>query len=150
MIGDVHAVTNSESFFILIGIFIGVTINAVIIGNLGAIVADLDSHGEAFRSLCDEDRHTMDKLGTPKKLQTQVIAFNEFKWTLRHGANPYAMLQSLPPTLRSRVMWYIRKEFLYGCEVLNACPEVYIYCVCLCVSSLNRSILYGTDQIEIF
>lgn len=132
VIGDVTPASCLETAFCFCCIAAGMTVNAMIIGQVVAAVANSDASSTELRMRADRLETFMQKHKMPLQLRRRVNAFmsslqmsTDQVDSVTGTLSSKALAQSaLPHTLRARVCAAVRLPVLARCPIFELCPEV--------------------------
>ena len=119
VIGDVVPVSCGETLFVFLAILFGMSVNAVIIGAIASLVANLESEAADFLARDDALKAYLHAHALPAALRERVEDFMaQLCRANRAGArHSLAAMESLPRTLRMAVA-----ESTAQVAVIKACP----------------------------
>ncbi|KAK7231421.1 hypothetical protein SO694_00072199 [Aureococcus anophagefferens] len=132
VIGDVTPATCFETLYVFICIAAGMSINAMIIGQITAAIADSDASSTELSVRADRLEKYMQQHRVPLKLRSRVNAFmnslttaTDTSGAITNTASGESLAAStLPHTLRARVCVAIRLPVLTRCPIFESCTEV--------------------------
>lgn len=114
VIGDVIPVNTGETGFAFAMMIVGMIINALIIGNIAAVVASLDTPIARFRTKVDELEGYFEAVGLPSFLCDKAIDYLEYEFGRKMGFDEDEMMADLPCK-------YCR--YLCLCSSSHKCPH---------------------------
>ena len=120
VIGDVIPVTVRETVFAFAAMIVGMIINALIIGNIAAVVASLDTPIAKFRTKVDELEGYFEAVGLPSFLCEKAIDYLEYEFGRKMGFDEDEMMDDLPYTLRMEVVSHQRYHTLKSCLLFES------------------------------
>ena len=118
IIGDVIPINLSETLYCLVWMFVGVMINAVIIGNIGNLVADLETDSSAFIRRMENIRNYMYHNNVPLSLQDRIQHYIDFLWDSKRDPNEMKIIYDLPMSLQVAVSNTLRTNLVKSCPFL--------------------------------
>lgn len=121
-IGEVPGpVTDWEFVFVICNYLVGVLIFATIVGMVGGIVTNMNSHRTEFQSRLDSIKQYMRYRSVGKDLQARVIKWFDYLWTSKHSLEEHKLLQSLPDKLKAEVAIHVHFETLRKVQLFEEC-----------------------------
>lgn len=121
VIGDVIPINVSETLYCLIWMYVGVTINAVIIGNIANLVTNLANDSSSFVQRMDNIKNYMHHNRVPGKVQHRVHHYLDFIWHSKGGLNEQQIVHDLPISLQMAVFHDIRLNMVKSCPFFEYC-----------------------------
>lgn len=123
VIGDVVPVSVSETLYCLIWMYAGVTINAVIIGNIANLVADLETEQSQFIRRVDKIKNYMFLNHVAEEMSNRAQHYLDYLWSSQEGINESLILMDLPHSLQIAISNALRKEFIQSCPIFDTCDD---------------------------
>ncbi len=120
----------------------GVLIFASIVGNVGAMISNMNATRAAFQSRVDTLKHYMHFRHVSKVLEQRVIRWFDYLWTNQKTIDEQEVLKSLPNKLRAEIAINVHLDTLKKVKTVsfqNIYVEVIIkrlkviFCVCVFV-----------------
>jgi len=99
---------------------------AQVIGTYCGIVAALSPEINAFHETMDELNRFMHNELLPADMRRRLREYYHFSKHLRLGQTRRALLESMPSTLKSEVVWLINSEWLQKVYFLRASPRPFL------------------------
>ncbi|CAM9770115.1 unnamed protein product, partial [Phaeothamnion confervicola] len=121
-IGDTPMANYGETLYVFLWILFGLTINAIIIGNVASLVANLDSKQAQYFATADALKRYMNRNDVPMATRARVNGYMGLVWA-RHGGlleREDDEFEDLPLTLRQLVCEHSRVRQLI--RHLRQCP----------------------------
>jgi CRP-like cAMP-binding protein len=126
VIGDVLPTTCLETLYVFICILLGMTVNAVIIGNIAGLVANLDTDSAAHNSKADALNAYMHHHHIPLHLQQRVVVYMRYVWNMHNGGTineEFDTLSNLPVTLQQDLAVSSKLPFIKKCPFFDFCSD---------------------------
>ncbi|GMH89258.1 hypothetical protein TrVE_jg3161 [Triparma verrucosa] len=150
--GDIVPLTNSETVWVIISMYIGVVITSCSIANLQLLVTNMDAARTNFQLKMDSLKMYMVYRRLPNHLQNRINSFYDYQWDLLRGADEHEFLQELPKSLQQQVANYMSRDLLKSLPVLrkanNALLNALVDCVEANIYSPNDEILRPGEQLK--
>ena len=101
---------------------IGVTINALIIGNVANIVANLETDSSDFARRVDDIKSYLSRHKLSYDLHSRVDDFTRYLWAAHSGStNEDDFILRLPYTLQTAVTEHTRTKHIRNCPFFDFC-----------------------------
>ncbi|KAI3382677.1 hypothetical protein SNEBB_003900 [Seison nebaliae] len=151
--GNISANTNKEQIFAIIAMILGALLNAIVFGNITAIIQQLYSRRTAFHSRIRDLHDFWEIHHLPKELQQKMHDILENTWNNNRGIDPDNILKDFPRDLQNEIQMHLNKEFLalpifreasVGC--LKSLAKHVMQMICL----PDNYLLHAGDPIEQF
>ena len=91
---------------------VGVLIFASIVGNVGAMISNMNATRATFQSRVDALKHYMHFRHVSKDLEQRVIRWFDYLWTNQKTVDEQEVLKSLPNKLRAEIAINVHLETL--------------------------------------
>eukprot|EP00891_Asterochloris_glomerata_P005349 jgi/Astpho2/5349/Aster-x1289 len=101
--GDVRPVTNAERSYAIVGMLIGASLYAYMVGSICGIVASMGAEKLEFYSLMDSLNHFMKRSRLPLPVRRRLREFLRYRRTHRSLQDYPQLMQVLSPALRAEV-----------------------------------------------
>jgi CRP-like cAMP-binding protein len=101
-----------EALFSLGVLFVGVSMYATIIGNVGSLLSNLDSTAVMFREKLDSITAYMHYKEIPPAIQARVHDYYEYLWHRQKGLDESEILRDLPNSMRTDIALYLNRDVL--------------------------------------
>lgn len=82
---------------------VGVLIFATIVGNIGAMISNMNATRATFHNRVDVLKHYMQFRHVSKGLEQRIICFLDYIWTNQKTVNEQEVFRSLPTKLRAEI-----------------------------------------------
>lgn len=145
VIGDVYPINVSETLYCFLWMYAGVTINAVIIGNIANLVADLETEQSQFVRRVDKIKSYIHLNRIPIEVANRVEHYLDYLWSSKQGINESHILVDLPHSLKVAVSNSLRLEFIQACPIFDSCEDSILRDI---AHSLDSQ-LYSTEDIVV-
>ncbi|NJO70627.1 MAG: cyclic nucleotide-binding domain-containing protein [Oscillatoriales cyanobacterium RM1_1_9] len=111
--GDITPKNDIEIIFTLMVMFLGVSMYAFIIGNVAALIANLNATKSRFREKLTQIQSYMGERKIPHPLQKQVRRYYQYMWEYsRDTSLGIEFLDELPNSLKAKVYLYLYQDLL--------------------------------------
>eukprot|EP00873_Tetraselmis_striata_P010258 jgi/Tetstr1/430522/TSEL_020321.t1 len=129
--GDVTPQTDVERVYVTLGMVVGASIYAYMVGNVCSIIAGMNAGEEKFRMEMDSLNQFMEANGLPKDLRKELRAFYRYRnsnVTIHEGQD---VLKTLTPRLQSYVAGYTHASWLQHTDLFRSFPADLVVELCL-------------------
>lgn len=99
----------------------GVLIFASIVGNVGAMISNMNATRAAFQSRVDTLKHYMHFRHVSKVLEQRVIRWFDYLWTNQKTIDEQEVLRSLPTKLRAEIAINVHLDTLKKVNSVYIC-----------------------------
>ena len=140
VIGDVVPTTIVETDFVFLTIFVGMTVNAVIIGNIAGLVANLETDSSIFLTKSDALKGYMHHHKIKKGLQSRVNRYLSDVWTVHSGwtvEDEKKIMSTMPLTLQAEFQYLWKLPYIKKCPFFDFCSEEIIKALALSLKPLR-------------
>ncbi|HAN74275.1 MAG TPA: cyclic nucleotide-binding protein [Planktothrix sp. UBA10369] len=111
--GDITPQNNIELIFTFIVMFLGVSLYAFIIGNVAAIISNLDASKNRFRDKLGQIQSYMWERKIPRSLQKNVLDYYQYMWEYNRDISiDFDLLDELPHSIKTQMYCYLYQELL--------------------------------------
>ncbi|WRH66153.1 MAG: ion transporter [Planktothrix sp. GU0601_MAG3] len=111
--GDITPQNNIELIFAFTVMFLGASLYAFIIGNVAAIIANLDASKNRFRDKLGQVQSYMWERQIPRSLQKNVLDYYQYMWEYNRDVSmDFELLDELPHSLKTQIYCYLYQELL--------------------------------------
>ncbi|KAG7282019.1 hypothetical protein CRUP_020124 [Coryphaenoides rupestris] len=100
---------------------VGVLIFASIVGNVGAMISNMNATRATFQSRVDALKHYMHFRHVSKDLEQRVIRWFDYLWTNQKTVDEQEVLKSLPNKLRAEIAINVHLETLKKVRIFQDC-----------------------------
>ncbi|KAM4621790.1 cyclic nucleotide-gated cation channel-like [Polymixia lowei] len=114
-------VRDEEYLFLVFDFLVGVLIFASIVGNVGAMISNMNATRAAFQSRVDALKHYMHFRHVSKELEQRVIRWFDYLWTNQKAVDEQEVLKSLPNKLRAEIAINVHLETLKKVRIFQDC-----------------------------
>ncbi|KAM6953772.1 cyclic nucleotide gated channel subunit alpha 2a [Aplochiton taeniatus] len=114
-------VRDEEYLFLVFDFLVGVLIFASIVGNVGAMISNMNATRAAFQSRVDALKHYMHFRHVSKELEQRVIHWFDYLWTNQKAVDEQEVLKSLPNKLRAEIAINVHLETLKKVRIFQDC-----------------------------
>ncbi|KAM3867381.1 cyclic nucleotide-gated cation channel-like [Diretmus argenteus] len=114
-------VRDEEYLFLVFDFLIGVLIFASIVGNVGAMISNMNATRATFQSRVDALKHYMHFRRVSKELEQRVIRWFDYLWTNQKAVDEQEVLKSLPNKLRAEIAINVHLETLKKVHIFQDC-----------------------------
>lgn len=113
--------TNTEYIFVICDYLIGILMFAMIVGNVGNIIANTQKSKAKFQTKMDNIKVYMKKTNVPEHLREKVIKWFDYLWTHGHPVDDQHVLNTLPEKLKAEIGIYVHFETLKKVDFFSVC-----------------------------
>ncbi|XP_056145863.1 cyclic nucleotide-gated cation channel-like [Lampris incognitus] len=114
-------VRDEEFLFLVFDFLVGVLIFASIVGNVGAMISNMNATRAAFQSRVDALKHYMHFRHVSKELEQRVIRWFDYLWSNQKAVDEQEVLKSLPNKLRVEIAINVHLETLKKVRIFQDC-----------------------------
>nr|XP_033489552.1 cyclic nucleotide-gated cation channel-like isoform X2 [Epinephelus lanceolatus] len=114
-------VRDEEYLFLIFDFLVGVLIFASIVGNVGAMISNMNATRAAFQSRVDTLKHYMQFRHVSKVLEQRVIRWFDYLWTNQKTIDEQEVLRSLPNKLRAEIAINVHLDTLKKVRIFQDC-----------------------------
>ncbi|KAG9341702.1 hypothetical protein JZ751_018766 [Albula glossodonta] len=121
-IGEMPApVRDEEYLFVVFDFLVGVLIFATIVGNVGAMISNMNATRAEFQARIDAIKHYMQFRKVSKELEARVIKWFDYLWTNKKAVDEQEVLRNLPNKLRAEIAINVHLETLKKVRIFQDC-----------------------------
>uniref|UniRef100_A0A671QGQ3 Cyclic nucleotide gated channel subunit alpha 2a n=1 Tax=Sinocyclocheilus anshuiensis TaxID=1608454 RepID=A0A671QGQ3_9TELE len=121
-IGEVPApVRDEEYLFVVFDFLVGVVIFATIVGNVGAMISNMNATRAEFQAHIDAIKHYMQFRKVSKELEARVIKLFDYLWTNKKAIDEQDVLKNLPNKLRAEIAINVHLDTLKKVRIFQDC-----------------------------
>lgn len=124
--GDITPETQPEMILTMAIMGIGVAMHAYIIGNVSALVANLNARKALFQQKMDSINGYMDYRQLPQELKQRVRRYYEYLWSCNNGLDEEEIFEDLSPPLRQEITLHLNQEILEKVPLFQGCDQSFI------------------------
>ncbi|XP_036933683.1 cyclic nucleotide-gated olfactory channel-like isoform X3 [Acanthopagrus latus] len=114
-------VRDEEYLFLIFDFLVGVLIFASIVGNVGAMISNMNATRATFQSRVDTLKHYMHFRHVSKMLEQRVIRWFDYLWTNQKTIDEQEVLRSLPNKLRAEIAINVHLDTLKKVRIFQDC-----------------------------
>ncbi|XP_029298256.1 cyclic nucleotide-gated cation channel-like isoform X1 [Cottoperca gobio] len=114
-------VRDEEYLFLIFDFLVGVLIFASIVGNVGAMISNMNATRATFQSRVDTLKHYMQFRHVSKVLEQRVIRWFDYLWTNQKTIDEQEVLRSLPNKLRAEIAINVHLDTLKKVRIFQDC-----------------------------
>ena len=129
--GDIVPSRNAEMLYAMLVMVLGVGVYGYVIGNVAALLANLDPARVRHRELVDRITAFMRYRQFPASLQGRILDYYEYLWENRLGYDESAAISELPPTLRTEVSLFLNGDILQKVPLFRGASGDFIKAIAL-------------------
>lgn len=125
--GDITPQNNVELIFTFTVMFLGVSLYAFIIGNVAAIISNLDASKNRFRDKLGQVQSYMGERKIPRNLQKNVLDYYQYMWEYNRDISmDFELLDELPHSLKTQIYCYLYQELLEKVPIFQDAEPCFI------------------------
>lgn len=110
-----------EFLFVTIDFIFGVLIFATIVGNVGAMISNMNASRSAFQMYMDRVKRYMEIRSVPAQLEKRIIKWFQYIWNNKQTLDEEEILQKLPDRLRAEIAIYVHLDTLKRVSIFADC-----------------------------
>ncbi|XP_041440163.1 cyclic nucleotide-gated cation channel alpha-3 isoform X2 [Xenopus laevis] len=114
-------VKDIEFIFVVFDFLIGVLIFATIVGNVGAMISNMNASKAEFQSKIDSIKQYMQFRKVSKDLEARVIKWFDYLWTNKKTMDEKEVLKSLPDKLKAEIAINVHLDTLKKVRIFQDC-----------------------------
>lgn len=146
---DVNPTTATEKMFVSVMLFIGIVINASIIGSAANLLANLDKEAIARKNQLDSINDYLRFKKVPLKLQNKIRRYYEYALNSRMQDPTEKMFADLPDRLKLQLRLNLHAEFIRKVPLFKVCSHAGIIAIVQClvqVVAMPGEIIIAQDE----
>lgn len=116
-------VRDVEYLFVVADFLIGVLIFATIVGNVGAMISNMNASRALFQAKIDSIKQYMQFRKVSKDLEARVVKWFDYLWTEDKTCNEKEVLKYLPDKLKAEIAISVHLETLRKVCIFQDCEE---------------------------
>uniref|UniRef100_A0A8C6MFJ7 Cyclic nucleotide gated channel subunit alpha 3 n=1 Tax=Nothobranchius furzeri TaxID=105023 RepID=A0A8C6MFJ7_NOTFU len=121
-IGETPAPVRDVEFLFVIGDFLtGVLIFASIVGNVGAMISNMNASRAEFQAKIDSIKQYMQFRKVTKDLEARVIKWFDYLWTEKKTCDEKEVLKNLPDKLKAEIAINVHLDTLKKVRIFQDC-----------------------------
>ncbi|XP_047669492.1 cyclic nucleotide-gated channel cone photoreceptor subunit alpha isoform X2 [Tachysurus fulvidraco] len=114
-------VKDVEYLFVVTDFLIGVLIFATIVGNVGAMISNMNASRADFQAKIDSIKQYMQFRKVSKDLEARVIKWFDYLWTEKKTCDERAVLKNLPDKLKAEIAINVHLDTLKKVRIFQDC-----------------------------
>uniref|UniRef100_A0A8C9R750 Cyclic nucleotide gated channel subunit alpha 3 n=1 Tax=Scleropages formosus TaxID=113540 RepID=A0A8C9R750_SCLFO len=114
-------VRDIEYLFVVCDFLIGVLIFATIVGNVGAMISNMNASRADFQAKIDSIKQYMQFRKVTKDLEARVIKWFDYLWTNKKTCDEKEVLKNLPDKLKAEIAINVHLDTLKKVRIFQDC-----------------------------
>ncbi|XP_057194049.1 cyclic nucleotide-gated channel cone photoreceptor subunit alpha isoform X1 [Triplophysa rosa] len=114
-------VKDFEYLFVVADFLIGVLIFATIVGNVGAMISNMNASRAEFQAKIDSIKQYMQFRKVSKDLEARVIKWFDYLWTEKKTCDEKEVLKNLPDKLKAEIAINVHLDTLKKVRIFQDC-----------------------------
>uniref|UniRef100_A0A6Q2Z9Y7 Cyclic nucleotide-binding domain-containing protein n=1 Tax=Esox lucius TaxID=8010 RepID=A0A6Q2Z9Y7_ESOLU len=114
-------VRDFEYIFVVADFLIGVLIFATIVGNVGAMISNMNKNRADFQAKIDSIKQYMQFRKVSKELEARVIKWFDYLWTEKKTCDEKEVLKNLPDKLKAEIAIDVHLDTLKKVKIFQEC-----------------------------
>lgn len=114
-------VRDIEYFFVVVDFLTGVLIFATIVGNVGAMISNMNAARVEFQAKIDSIKQYMQFRKVTKDLEARVVKWFDYLWTEEKTCDEKLVLKNLPDKLKAEIAINVHLETLRKVRIFQDC-----------------------------
>ncbi|XP_054915313.1 cyclic nucleotide-gated cation channel alpha-3-like isoform X2 [Poeciliopsis prolifica] len=114
-------VRDIEYFFVVADFLTGVLIFATIVGNVGAMISNMNAARVEFQAKIDSIKQYMQFRKVTKDLEARVVKWFDYLWTEGKSCDEKLVLKNLPDKLKAEIAINVHLETLSKVRIFQDC-----------------------------
>lgn len=114
-------VRDVEYFFVVVDFLTGVLIFATIVGNVGAMISNMNAARAEFQAKIDSIKQYMQFRKVTKDLEARVVKWFDYLWTEGKTCDEKQVLKNLPDKLKAEIAINVHLETLRKVRIFQDC-----------------------------
>lgn len=114
-------VRDIEYFFVVADFLTGVLIFATIVGNVGAMISNMNTERVEFQAKIDSIKQYMQFRKVSKDLEARVVKWFDYLWTEDKTCDEKQVLKNLPDKLKAEIAINVHLETLRKVRIFQDC-----------------------------
>ncbi|XP_053311156.1 cyclic nucleotide-gated cation channel alpha-3 [Spea bombifrons] len=114
-------VKDVEYLFVVFDFLIGVLIFATIVGNVGAMISNMNASRAEFQAKIDSIKQYMQFRKVTKDLEARVIKWFDYLWTNKKTMDEKEVLKNLPDKLKAEIAINVHLDTLKKVRIFQDC-----------------------------
>lgn len=114
-------VRDVEYFFVVADFLTGVLIFATIVGNVGAMISNMNAARAEFQAKVDSIKQYMQFRKVSKELEARVVKWFDYLWTENKSCDEKQVLKNLPDKLKAEIAINVHMDTLRKVRIFQDC-----------------------------
>ncbi|XP_041935838.1 cyclic nucleotide-gated channel cone photoreceptor subunit alpha-like [Alosa alosa] len=114
-------VRDIEYLFVVADFLIGVLIFATIVGNVGAMISNMNASRAEFQAKIDSIKQYMQFRKVTKDLEARVVKWFDYLWTEKKTCDEKEVLKNLPDKLKAEIAINVHMDTLRKVRIFQDC-----------------------------
>ncbi|XP_034029218.1 cyclic nucleotide-gated channel cone photoreceptor subunit alpha-like [Thalassophryne amazonica] len=114
-------VQDTEYLFVVVDFLTGVLIFATIVGNVGAMISNMNAARVEFQAKIDAIKQYMQFRKVSKDLEARVVKWFDYLWTEEKTCDEKQVLKNLPDKLKAELAINVHLEILSKVRIFQDC-----------------------------
>ena len=124
--GDIVPRTNMERSFAAAVQLLGWICNAIVFGNVGALILELDSSGARYKEKQETIGQIINLYMMPPDLAARLRMSVNVLWKLQKGLNSEEVLDDLPGNLQAEILMQSQTGIVQKAHMFKGCPDQFV------------------------
>lgn len=124
--GDIPARTDTEKLFAIVVMIFGVGTYGYIIGNVTGILSNIDPARAHYLETMEKLTAFMRYRNIPSSLQKRIQEYYVYLWEKRLGYDETTVITSLPPSLRTEVSLFLKRDVIERVPLFRGASQQFI------------------------
>lgn len=124
--GDITPTTNAERLFVIGMMLLGVGVYGFAIGNVASMLTRIDPARAHYIENMEKLAAFMRYKAVPEDLRRRMTDFYTYLWEKRLGYDEAAILMSLPPSLRTEVSLFLKRDVIQRVPLFKDAGEAFV------------------------
>ena len=124
--GDIIPVGVVQKIYTIFVQILGVGVYGLLIGNLASIISQTDPAKARYNENMEKLSALLHFQALPRDLQKRIQEYYTYLWKRRLGYDEHALLDSLPPALRSEVSVHLKQDLLEKIPLFSSASQDFI------------------------
>ncbi len=124
--GDITPVNNAQTLYAIGVMILGVGVYAYIIGNIASIIVNLNPARARYLRQVEQLGAFMHYRQIPASLQIRIHDYYRYRWEKRLGYEESTILNTLPPSLRTEVALFMKRDLIQRVPLFQDASDAFI------------------------
>jgi voltage-gated potassium channel len=129
--GDVTPTTAQQTIYTMVVMLLGVGVYGYVIGNVASLLSKMDMARAQHVATMERLTGFMRYRRVPAPLQREIHAYYRYVWEHRMGYDESAVLDDLPPSLRTELSLVLKRDLIEKVDFLQGASPHLIRDLCL-------------------